>query len=175
MKIRGSNFLNSAIWFTLTFNNDTRIMTKASETHEVLVEELKVIVPDRNMLSQCIFQPLPKLYTEKSVEAGGNVFGLERQKEDGVLLLALIEVPTAEQRAAAYPKVKAWIEEVRAYASSISGLQDWLYLNYADPGQDVLASYGVENVNFMKKVAANYDPEEVFQKLCPGGFKLSDI
>lgn len=150
-------------------------MTKASETHETLVEDLMTIVPDGNMLSQCIFQPLPKLYTEKSVEAGGNVMGLERQKEDGVLLLALIELPTADQRAAAYPKVKAWIEEVQTFASSIGGAQEWLYMNYADPGQDVLGSYGVENVMFMKKVAAKYDPEQVFQKLCPGGFKISNV
>lgn len=150
-------------------------MTKASETHETLVEELKTIVPDGNMLSQCIFQPLPKLYTERALEAGGNVMGLERQKEDGVLLLALIELPTADQRAAAYPKVKAWIEDVQAFASSIDGAQEWLYMNYADPDQDVLGSYGVENVNFMKKMAAKYDPEQVFQKLCPGGFKISNV
>lgn len=150
-------------------------MTQASETHETLVEELKIIVPDGNMLSQCIFQPLPTLYAEKSVEAGGNVLGLEREKEDGILMLALIELPTADQRAAAYPKVKAWIEGVQAFASSVGGAQDWLYLNYADPGQDVLRSYGAENVNFMKKVAAKYDPEEVFQKLCHGGFKISKV
>lgn len=150
-------------------------MTKACETHDTLVEELRAIVPDGNMLSQCIFQPLPKLYTERSVEAGGNVMGLERQEDDGILLLALIEIPTAHQRAAAYPKVKAWIEELRALASSMGVLQDWLYMNYADPGQDVLGSYGAANVDFMKKVAAKYDPEEVFQKLCPGGFKISDV
>lgn len=150
-------------------------MAKASETHDSLVEELKIIVPDRNMLSQCIFQPLPKLYTEKSIEAGGNVMGLERQTEDGVLLLALIEVPTADQRAAAYPKVKAWIKDLQAYAASIGSDQEWLYLNYADPGQEVLRSYGAENVNFMKQVAAKYDPEGVFQKLCHGGFKISKV
>lgn len=175
MDVSDSYIVNSSIWFTLTFKNDTRIMAKAAETHETLVGELKSIVPDGNMLSQCIFQPLPKLYTERSIAAGGNVMGLERQKDDGVLLLALAEVPTADQRDAAYPKVKAWVEEIQAFASSVGGAQDWLYLNYANPSQDVLSSYGVENVSFMKKVAAKYDPEEVFQKLCPGGFKLSDI
>ena len=150
-------------------------MTKACEVNDAFVEELKTIVPDRNMLSQCIFQPLPKLYAEKSAEAGGNVLGLERQKDDGVLLLFLVEVPTAAQRAAAYPKAKAVIDEVQAFASTIGGAQDWLYMNYADPDQDVFGSYGAENVKFLKKVAAKYDPEEIFQKLCPGGFKLSKV
>lgn len=150
-------------------------MTKACEAHDAFVENLKTIVPDGNMLSQCIFQPLPKLYAEKSAEQGGNVLGLERQKDDGVLLLLLIEVPTADQRAAAYPKAKAMVEEVHNFASSIGGAQDWLYMNYADPDQDVFGSYGIDNVNFLKKVAAKYDPEEVFQKLCPGGFKISKV
>ena len=150
-------------------------MNKACEIHDAFVEDLKVIVPDRNMLSQCIFQPLPKLYAEKSAEAGGNVLGLERQKDDGVLLLLLVEVPTADQRAAAHPKAKALIDDVQAFASSIDGAQDWLYMNYADPDQDVFGSYGAENVNFLKKVAAKYDPEQVFQKLCPGGFKISKV
>lgn len=159
----------------MAFKNDTRIMVKATETHEALVEDLKTIVPDGNMLSQCIFQPLPKIYAEKSAEMGGNMLGLERQRDDGVLLLAVVEVPTAAQRAAAYPKVKAFFEEVRTFAASIGGTQDWIYMNYADSSQDPLGSYGVENVNFMKKVAAKYDPEEVFQKQCPGGFKISEV
>ncbi|KAJ0108397.1 hypothetical protein J7T55_005374 [Diaporthe amygdali] len=163
------------IWFTLTFKNNTRIMAKASELHDTLVEELESIVPDGNMVSQCIFQPLPKLYGEKSAEAGGNMLGLEKQKDDAVLLLALVSVPTAEQRAIAYPKVKAWVDEVQKFATSIDGAEDWLYLNYANSSQDVLASYGAENVEFMKKVAAKYDPEQVFQKLCPGGFKVSEL
>lgn len=137
------------------------------------MEDLKPIVPDGNMLSQCIFQPLPKLYAEKSVENGGNVLGLEREEDDGVLLLLLVEVPTAAQRAAAHPKAKALVNEVQAFASSLGGAQEWLYMNYADPDQDVFGSYGPENVNFLKSVADKYDPEKVVQKLCPGGFKIS--
>lgn len=50
-----------------------------------------------------------------------------------------------------------------------------VYLNYADPSQDPFASYGEENLRFMKKVAAEYDAPGVFQTLCPGGFKLSKV
>ncbi|KAK8047712.1 hypothetical protein PG996_015776 [Apiospora saccharicola] len=38
--------------------------------------------------------------------------------------------------------------------------------------QDVLGSYGPENVDKMRQVAAKYDPDRVFQKLCPGGWKI---
>lgn len=49
----------------------------------------------------------------------------------------------------------------------------FIYLNYASPKQDPLCGYGADNVAFMKKVAKKYDPTGVFQKLQPGGFKLS--
>lgn len=49
----------------------------------------------------------------------------------------------------------------------------FIYLNYASPKQDPLCGYGSESVAFMKKVAEKYDPTGVFQRLQPGGFKLS--
>lgn len=167
--------LVSSIWFTACFNNDGRIITKSSELHDQLVQDIKQVAPDGDFITQCLWQPLPKVYSEQSVKAGGNVMGVERQPHDGLLFLATAMVKTPEQEAAVYPKVKSWINEVKAYAASIDGNLEWTYLNYADSSQDVLASYGAENLKKMKAVAAKYDPDQVFQKLCPGGFKLSKV
>lgn len=160
----------------MSFKNDTRIMTKASDLHNDLVEDLKDLVPDGNFITQCLYQPLPLIFAENSARAGGNVMGMERHKSDGVLLLATASFPTAEQRAQAYPKVQAWIRSLKQFAETIEGgLLEWTYLNYADESQDVLASYGEDNVKFMREVAAKYDPQQVFQTLCPGGFKISKV
>lgn len=139
------------------------------------MEDIKQVAPDGDFITQCLWQPLPKVYSEHSVEAGGNVMGVERQLDDGLLFLATAMMNTSEQEAAVYPKVKSWVDEVKAYAASIDGNLEWTYLNYADSSQDVLASYGAENLKKMKAVAAKYDPDQVFQKLCPGGFKLSKV
>jgi hypothetical protein len=48
----------------------------------------------------------------------------------------------------------------------------YLFMNDASWEQDVISSYGQSNVGKMKEVQAFYDPESVFQKLVPGGFKL---
>ena len=45
-------------------------------------------------------------------------------------------------------------------------------MNYADASQDVLGSYGEVNVRKMLAVLRKYDPEGIFQKRVPGGFKL---
>lgn len=49
---------------------------------------------------------------------------------------------------------------------------EWRYLNYVDQSQDPLASYGVENVKFMKEVAAKYDSEGLFQGRVRSGWKV---
>ena len=45
-------------------------------------------------------------------------------------------------------------------------------LTLAGWDQEVIASYGEENVARLKQIAASYDPDAVFQNLVPGGQKL---
>lgn len=164
----------STVWFTLSFKNDARIVRKASELHEKLVEELKQAVPEGDFVTQCLFQPLPRLFAERSAQAGGNVMGMEQHAHNGLLFLATAMMKTAEQEALAYPLVKKWIEDIQAFAGTIDGGNlSWLHLNYADKSQDVFGGYGPENLALLRRVAAEYDPDQVFQKLCPGGFKLA--
>jgi hypothetical protein len=171
-----TNFLSSDTWFTSCFKNDARIIAKASELHDKLVEELKEHIPDGDFITQCLFQPLPTLFGQRGVEAGGNVMGMDRHQTNGILFLAVAMLKTAEHEAFARPRVQAWIRQVRDFAATVEGGNlEWTYLNYADKSQDPLGSYGAENIGKMRDAAAKYDPEEVFQKLCPGGFKLADV
>lgn len=69
-----------------------------------------------------------------------------------------------------------WLrDELAAFAKSIGADNEYIYLDYADADQDPLGSYGEENVRKMKVAAKKYDPKGVFQKLQPGGFKLSKV
>ncbi|KAI5919382.1 FAD-binding domain-containing protein [Camillea tinctor] len=163
-------------WFTLCIKNDQRIMNKAAEVHQKLVEELKSYVPDGDFITQCIFQPIPSIASAHSLAAGGNVIGLERYSGNAILFQYAAMMKTAEQAAFVYPKLQAGLKAVRDFAAGIEGgLLDSLYMNYADKTQDVLGSYGAENVERIKQVAAKYDPEQVFQKLCPGGWKIPGV
>ncbi|KAI1858095.1 uncharacterized protein JN550_012851 [Neoarthrinium moseri] len=161
-------------WFTLTIKNDTRIMSKAAEIHDTLVEELRSYIPEGDFITQCLFQSLPMTCAKHSVAIGGNVMGIERNKSDGLIWQLNAMVKTADQNDFAYAKVKAGVKAIKEFAGSVEGgLLDWIYLNYADRSQDPLGSYGAENLRLLKEVAARYDPGRVFQTLCPGGFKLS--
>lgn len=139
-----------------------------------MVEDFKAFIPDGDFWTQCLFQPFPKIFGQRSAEAGGNAMGVERQQHNGLLFQAAAMVRTPEQERFAYAKVRAWIEAVTKFAGAIeNGDLGWIYLNYADRSQDPLGSYGSANINRLSQVAAKYDPGLVFQNLCPGGFKIS--
>jgi hypothetical protein len=48
----------------------------------------------------------------------------------------------------------------------------YIYMNYALKGDDVFSGYGAENKKKLLDIKRKYDPENVFGRLVPGGFKL---
>ncbi len=71
-----------------------------------------------------------------------------------------------------YAAATATIEKVDRYSKKVGAGNDWIYLNYALQNQDVITSYGPENVKKLRAVSQKYDPGQVFQKLVPGGYKI---
>lgn len=65
-----------------------------------------------------------------------------------------------------------YLSEIAEEAKRNNAGHPFLYMNYAAQFQDVISSYGAENVEFLRRVAAAYDPDQVFQQLLPGPFKL---
>lgn len=69
-------------------------------------------------------------------------------------------------------KIQELIDTIEKEAKKRKLWRAWKYMNYAFEGQDVLTGYGEENLKFINAVSKEYDPDGVFQKLVPGGFKL---
>ncbi len=68
---------------------------------------------------------------------------------------------------------RRFVEVCTAVAEKHGTFSPFVYINYAAPSQDPLCGYGEESVQFLKDTASKYDPEGVFQRLMPGGFKAS--
>ena len=66
-----------------------------------------------------------------------------------------------------------WAEQTKNVTESLGTADRFLYHNFAAKSQKPFCGYGIENVEFLQKVGAEYDPTGVFQTLVPGGFKIS--
>lgn len=120
-----------------------------------------------------VIQPLAKHFVQPGAD---NVLGLEGSlKEDSVIWLIQAFSATAEQEAIVSAKAAGVTAELEAFAKSRGGNTPWRYLNYVNQAQNPLKSYGEANVEFLREVAAKYDPGRVFQERVTGGFKISRV
>lgn len=159
---------------TLTFKNDIRVLRKAHELFKSMIQKLEAEATG-DWRAMALYQPIPTLFAEHSKARGGNVLGLDRFDENLIMYEPYIAWKGAEQDEL-FESQAAWLRaEVAAYAESIGSGNEFLYLDYTDVTQKPLESYGEENVAKIRRVAAKYDPEEVFQRMMPGGFKISQV
>ena len=64
------------------------------------------------------------------------------------------------------------VDEIEAVAASKKTGHRYQYLNYCAEWQKPFEGYGVKNWRFLQGWSRRYDPEDLFQKGCTGGFKL---
>lgn len=69
--------------------------------------------------------------------------------------------------------VKSIIDRSVAAAKELHLDYKFIYQNYASVGQEVFAGYGKANHDRLIRISKKYDPEQVFQTLQPGYFKLN--
>jgi len=163
------------VWYTMTFKNNIEIYEKIVELHERFVREWKAESSDPDFITQCMFQAIPTIFSKHGAEKGGNVLGLDKEKENVVMLLFDIAVKTPELEILARKKLRKFGDEMKSQAARLRGAVDWTYLNYADSHQNPLHSLGPRNVEIMAAAAIKYDPKRIFQTRVPGGFKILQV
>ena len=162
-------------WFSLCFHNDLDVLLKADQLYQDLVEEMGARFDAGSGVGlTMVVQPLAKHFAKPG--AGKNMLGLDKTlKKDSILWLIQGFASTPEQEAVLNPKLASMAAELEQYAELRKANTQWRYLNYVNPAQNPLASYGKENVKYLKKIAAKYDPHGVFQQRVTGGFKISRV
>ncbi|KAH7202389.1 hypothetical protein DER44DRAFT_787188 [Fusarium oxysporum] len=163
------------VWFAITFNNKLGLYKKALELHKQFVSDWKAQSPDGDFICHAIFQAIPTIFSKHSLERGGNVVGLDREKDNAVMFQVQLMINGVEQEKIARERMVRFRKTMKQYSIDQGAAVDWEYLNYADFTQDPLSTYGPKNVEFIRKVAKKYDPKGVFQTRLPGGFKISKV
>ncbi|KAH8595898.1 hypothetical protein B0O99DRAFT_594194 [Bisporella sp. PMI_857] len=156
---------------SLTIRPDPALMTAF---HDKWQETLATLKDTEGFLFAFGFQPLAKSLLEHSALAGGNAKGLT--PSDGPLFIVLLNPvwtsPADDEKVTT--GVTNLVAEFRRLASERSLLHPHIFTNYAYKTEDIFKGYGEESLRKLKEVAKTYDPEGIFQKGAPGGFKISN-
>jgi hypothetical protein len=123
------------------------------------VKELEVVLT---------LQPIAMSTIKRGEDMGGNVLGVEAVPQTWICFTTTW-ADSADDQVLLSASV-TFLDTVAKMAEKKGLLYDFLYLNDAAGDQKVLESYGEDNVRFLKEVAAEYDPQGLFQRI--GGFKL---
>ncbi|MCJ1405676.1 hypothetical protein MMC11_008905 [Xylographa trunciseda] len=125
-----------------------------------------------NFQASFVLQPISTAITCKANLTGGNSLGLRPEDGNLVWLDLTLQYSHPEDDAAVLNATQTLLAQSIAHAKTQNLYNEFIYLNYALQSQDPIASYGTESVARLREVSKKYDPQGVFQKLCPGGFKL---
>lgn len=71
-----------------------------------------------------------------------------------------------------YNAARQLFTQGQARAEQLGVDKSFVYLNYAAQFQDPIASYGAASVQKLRVVSAQYDPDGMFSRWLPGGFKI---
>lgn len=193
----------SNLFATLTFTNN---LTVFQHVTEILASDLEFYKKDPFFYYVAAqFQPLPRLFTEHSLEKGGNVLGLDRYEDNNISNFPLLLFPfpaflflrlvitirhtvflldlaynttTANATAAdsaAHALSSRVLTNLTTYLSSANALKEFQYINYASVEQDPLGGYGEKALGLIGNASVRYDEGRVFQDLVPGGWKLDGV
>ena len=144
------------------------------ELHDEFVADLKKrLGTDSGFSTQCVLQPIPALFGEIGAAKGGNMLGLDAVDTNSILWLGTVAYQDPAHDKVAHKRLDHYHKKLEKFVRKQKGEVQWRYINYSDKTQNPLKAYGKENLAFMKKVAAKYDPKRVFQKQVPGSFKVS--
>ena len=117
-----------------------------------------------------VFQPVAASTAAQGKSRGGNPLGLEEEAQSW-LIIACGWALEADDTMVLATSAK-FLDEVEKMAARKGLLKTFLYLNDAAKDQRPIDSYGHENVQKLKRISREYDPDGVFQTLVKGGFKL---
>ncbi|KIW28688.1 uncharacterized protein PV07_08328 [Cladophialophora immunda] len=156
-------------YYGLTVKADESLATLA---RDIFYQELPATANVAGANPVLIYQGITLPMIENMSKNGGNPLGIS--VSDGPLYLIHVACwwDNASDDATIYAFITSVLNQIKAAATSIGKQNDYIYMNYGGVYEDVIKSYGAANKAKLKSIASKYDPQQVFQILQPGYFKL---
>ncbi|CAG9998324.1 unnamed protein product [Clonostachys byssicola] len=158
-----------AAYMNVHVKADVATLLAATELYNTGIEPLKNA---DNITLSFTLQPYAVSLLQKTSFQGGNSLGLSPSDGPIVSVLFLTWWTNKADDDRIISTLKGILGQIDADAKSRGTSLNYIYMNYAHNFQDPITSYGANNKNALQKVSTKYDPQGLFQRGVPGGFKL---
>lgn len=155
------------LFATTTFLPTEAMLHAAYDAYTASLEGVKDI---EGLTWSVAFEPLPPQIYQRG--AAGNSLGLADRRGSRVVCLlsqAWSNDADTERAAAASAALVGAIEKA---ARDLEAYDPFVYLNYAGDWQDPIPTYGEESVRQLQQLKGKVDPDGIFTRFVPGGFKI---
>ncbi|CAJ2510340.1 Uu.00g050430.m01.CDS01 [Anthostomella pinea] len=156
-------------WFATSFKPDAGLYKTVAETLTSAPELSEI----QNLTAGSIaigWQPISTSAIEAGNARGGNALGLDCANQTWLV----IDVGWWDEGDddTANGATLSMIDKIEAASQGTGNYVDYIFMNDASVEQPVIEHYGPENLAKLRDVQRVHDPDLVFQKLVPGGFKI---
>lgn len=158
---------SSQISTVLTYESNIAILNATYSLWQASLADIQGIPGITWSLS---LEPLPSAIYQKGAER--NALGLGDRTAPLVVVLLTASFKYAADKAAAGAASRKLMSAIEEEARRQGVFDPWVYLGYAAPWQDPIASYGEESRGRLGEVQKRVDSHGMFMRQVPGGFKV---
>ncbi|KAF5859001.1 hypothetical protein ETB97_003492 [Aspergillus alliaceus] len=127
----------------------------------IMAEEIQSIKKSPGFYPNLVIQPLYEAAIRAQKDRGGSATGIAANgRLTVVLLTALWE--NAQDDAQMNAFARKWVERSTAATKNAGKHRPWLYINYASPDQDPFLGYGKANLQMLRDIHREFDPQGLF-------------
>ncbi|KJZ77354.1 hypothetical protein HIM_03078 [Hirsutella minnesotensis 3608] len=146
----------------------TEAMIRA--TYDAFNASLQSLQDVKGLMWAVNLEPLPpQIYARGAAD---NTLGLTDRQGSLVVCLLSPSWPDQAHDEQVYAAARSLMEDIEDRAKILGVYDPYIYLNYAAPWQEVIASYGKESVRSLRELRARVDPHDFFTNSVVGGFKI---
>ncbi|PMD44738.1 FAD binding domain-containing protein [Hyaloscypha variabilis F] len=157
------------LWLTSTFILNSTLI---SHLYTIFLSEIPATRSIKSAAIGLNFQPLSHETIKHFRKNGGNPLGLEQEEEPLMIVGYVLQWKREEDDEVMHKVGERILGRAVEEAKRMGLWRKFVYMNYAGSGQDVFGGYGEGNWERLREVGGRWDPEGVFTRLQPGGFKI---
>ncbi|KAL4882982.1 hypothetical protein BJY04DRAFT_216700 [Aspergillus karnatakaensis] len=152
----------NTLYYTTTFAHSPAVYTPIISA---FTDSIPLVSSVPNMHWHITMQSTPAL-------TGSNSLGLDPKDGRLVVFMLIAYFPDQQYRDHVRKAAAQVLDSIELITKAAGVYRPFKYMGYADDTRDVIGGYGKNSVQRLQAASKRYDPDGLFQRVVPGGFKV---